>query len=88
MGKRELQGTSPGPSPTVDAAFSAFYRQFVPTLVGFLMWQGARLTDAADIVQDTMSEVYRYWSTIHEPEAWGECARRNLLKDGFVGSSA
>lgn len=52
------------------AAFSAFYRRFVPTLVGFLMWQGARLPDAADLAQAAMSEAYRYWSTIREPEAW------------------
>ena len=67
---RSQQEVAPGPVPTVDAAFSAFYRRFVPTLVGFLVWQGARLPDAADLAQVTMSEAYRYWSTIREPEAW------------------
>lgn len=67
---RSQQSVAPGPAPTVDAAFSAFYRRFVPTLVGFLVWQGARLPDAADLAQVTMSEAYRYWSTIREPEAW------------------
>ncbi|MGH3995514.1 MAG: RNA polymerase sigma factor, partial [Pseudonocardiaceae bacterium] len=28
------------------------------------------LPDAADLAQVTMSEAYRYWSTIREPEAW------------------
>jgi RNA polymerase sigma factor (sigma-70 family) len=84
MDERELPAGSPaapdhpqsqqeimqGPAPTVDAAFSAFYRQFATTLVGFLMWQGARLPDAADLAQATMSETYRHWSTIREPKAW------------------
>lgn len=58
------------PAPTVDEAFSAFYRRFTPTLVAFLIWQGARLPDAVDLAQDTMSKAYRCWSTIHVPEAW------------------
>jgi RNA polymerase sigma-70 factor (ECF subfamily) len=52
------------------AAFSDFYRAFVPTLVAFLVWQGARLADAADIAQDTMAEAYRAWHRIDRPEAW------------------
>lgn len=67
---RSQQSVTQGPAPTVDVAFSAFYRRFVPTLVGFLVWQGARLPDAADLAQVAMSEAYRYWSTIREPEAW------------------
>lgn len=67
---RSQQSTTGGPAPAVDVAFSAFYRRFVPTLVGFLVWQGARLPDAADLAQVTMSEAYRSWSTIREPEAW------------------
>jgi RNA polymerase sigma-70 factor (ECF subfamily) len=67
MNERDLLGGGPGPD---DAAFSAFYRRFVPTLVGFLMWQGARLPDAAELVQATMVEAYKYWSTIRDPEAW------------------
>ncbi len=60
----------PDPPDDDDAAFSAFYRRFVPRLVAFLVWQGARLPDAADIAQDTMIKLYRRWSEIHEPEAW------------------
>jgi RNA polymerase sigma factor (sigma-70 family) len=64
-------GTSPrNPAPTADAAFSAFYRQFVPTLVAFLVWQGARLPDAADLAQVTMIKAHKHWSEIHHPEAW------------------
>lgn len=64
------QDITPRSAQTADAAFSAFYRRFVPTLVGFLIWQGARLPDAADLAQATMCEAYKYWSTVHKPEAW------------------
>lgn len=70
----------PDPSDT-DAAFSAFYREFVPILVAFLMWQGARLSDAADIAQDTMIKAYENWSTIRHPEAWARrVASRELVR--------
>ncbi|MGH3770905.1 MAG: RNA polymerase sigma factor [Pseudonocardiaceae bacterium] len=86
MDERELPAGSPvapdqGSAPLADAAFSAFYRRFVPTLVGFLVWQGARLPDAADLAQVTMSAAYRYWSTIREPEAWARrVASRELAR--------
>ena len=83
MDERELPADNPAvpdhprsqqgpqrPTQTADATFSAFYRRFVPTLVGFLVWQGARLPDAADLAQVTMIEAYRHWSKIREPEAW------------------
>lgn len=64
-----------GATPQLDqsdhnAAFSSFYRRFVPILVAFLLWQGARLPDATDIVQDTMIKTYRRWPEIRQPEAW------------------
>lgn len=66
------------PVPTAIAAesgaevegFSEFYRQFVPSLVAFLMWQGARLPEAADVAQETMIQAYRHWPTIDHPQAW------------------
>lgn len=71
----------PPDPPDTDAAFSAFYREFVPTLVAFLVWQGARLPDAADITQDTMMKVYKDWSTIRHPEAWARTvASRELVR--------
>jgi RNA polymerase sigma factor (sigma-70 family) len=57
------------PVPKVDG-FSEFYRQFVPSLLAFLMWQGARLPEAADVAQETMIQAYRHWSTIEHPQAW------------------
>lgn len=69
------------PAEPADAAFSAFYRQFVPVLIGFLMWQGARLSDATELAQTTMAQAYKYWSTIREPEAWTRrVASRELVR--------
>ena len=60
-----------------DAAFITFYRQFVPTLVAFLTWQGARLPDAADAAQETMIKAYQWWDRVDNHEAW---ARRVALR--------
>jgi RNA polymerase sigma factor (sigma-70 family) len=59
----------PSQVPEVDG-YSEFYRQVVPSLVAFLIWQGARLPEAADVAQETMIQAYRYWSTIEHPQAW------------------
>lgn len=71
------------PSANTDniAAFSEFYREFVPTLVAFLVWQGARLPDAAEIVQETMIKAYQCWSEIRQPQAWARTvAYRALIR--------
>lgn len=52
------------------AGFSEFYREFLPDLVAFLMWQGAPLADAAEVAQDTMTKAYQRWSEIDNPKAW------------------
>lgn len=52
------------------AAFSDFYRHSVPSLVGFLMWHGADLSEASDIAQETMERAWRDWEHIREPRAW------------------
>ncbi|MEX5634856.1 sigma-70 family RNA polymerase sigma factor [Parafrankia sp. FMc2] len=59
-----------GLSANTVAEFSAFYRRFVPTLVGFLIWQGVRQADAVEIAQDTMVIAFRSWDRIDRPEAW------------------
>lgn len=75
------QGITQGPGRPADADFSAFYRRFVPTLVAFLVWQGARLPAAADITQDTMIKAYQRWSEIHHPESWARrVASRALVR--------
>lgn len=52
------------------AAFTEFYHRFTPKLIRFLQWQGAGIVDAAEIVQDTMSQAWNSWSDIRFPEAW------------------
>ncbi|MGW0711017.1 RNA polymerase sigma factor [Streptomyces sp. NPDC002643] len=54
----------------VDREFSAFYRETVRGLVGFLVNHGASLPDAADIAQDTMARAYRRWTGLRTPRAW------------------
>lgn len=74
------------PDGTIDeAAFSAFYRQFAPTLVAFLLWQGAQVHEAADIAQDTMIKAYQHWSQIRQPESWArKVASRELVRRAIV----
>lgn len=62
-----------------DAAFSEFYREFVPILVAFLVWQGAGLADATDIAQDTMIKAYQRWSEIDHPKAWARTVASRAL---------
>ncbi|WP_280274106.1 RNA polymerase sigma factor [Nocardia wallacei] len=76
------------PRPTIAcvdaeglAEFGAFYREFTPPLMGFLILQGARPADAADIVQETMAKAWRAWSTITSPKAWARrVAGRELVR--------
>ncbi len=58
------------PPSNYDAAFAAFYRDFMPRLTRFLLWQGAPLADAVDIAQETMAALYKDWPRIHNPQAW------------------
>jgi RNA polymerase sigma factor (sigma-70 family) len=64
--------------------FNEFYRRFVSTLVVFLMWQGARLADATDIAQKTMTRVYQWWSEIDRPKAWARTAASRKLARHFA----
>lgn len=54
----------------VDEKFSFFYRATLRQLVGFLVNQGAALSVATDIAQDTMTKAYQRWSEIDQPKAW------------------
>lgn len=53
-----------------DAAFADFYREFMPSLVRFLRWQGVAFADAQNIAQDTMAQLYRHWPAVRTPAAW------------------
>jgi RNA polymerase sigma-70 factor (ECF subfamily) len=64
-----------------DAEFTAFYRATTKPLVAFLILQGATLTDATDVTQDTMALAYRSWRDINHPHAWAyRVASRALIR--------
>jgi RNA polymerase sigma factor (sigma-70 family) len=64
-----------------DAAFSAFYRRIVPSLVAFLVWQGADISQAAELAQETMIQAYQHWPEIEYPETWvRRVASRSLIR--------
>ncbi|GAA3087397.1 RNA polymerase sigma factor [Streptosporangium carneum] len=65
----------------VDHEFSTFYRTTIRQLVVFLLSQGAELTVAADIAQDTMTKAYQRWTEIDQPKAWAYAvASRALIR--------
>lgn len=67
--------------PVAEEVFAAFYRGFVPTLVTFLVWQGASVHVAADLAQETMVKAYRNWPRIDHPQAWARrVASRELVR--------
>ncbi|MEV6976913.1 sigma-70 family RNA polymerase sigma factor [Kitasatospora sp. NPDC093806] len=71
--------TTRPPSPA--EGFDGFYRRFMPRLVGFLMWQGAPGSLAADIAQETMVKAYHDWWRIRSHEAWARrVASRELVR--------
>jgi RNA polymerase sigma factor (sigma-70 family) len=51
-------------------SFSIFYRQSLPTLVAFLMYLGANLSDATDIAQEAMIAAFQSWDIIQHPKPW------------------
>ncbi|CAO5161295.1 RNA polymerase sigma factor, sigma-70 family [Frankia sp. AiPs1] len=61
---------SHAPSTNTIVEFSLFYRNFYPNLVVFLIWQGVRSADAAEIAQDTMTKLLGYWETVQNPASW------------------
>jgi RNA polymerase sigma-70 factor (ECF subfamily) len=65
----------------IAAGFNAFYREVARQLVGFLVLQGARLFDAADITQDTLCKAYQRWDELDAPRAWAfRVASRALVR--------
>ncbi|WP_067694733.1 RNA polymerase sigma factor [Nocardia jejuensis] len=60
--------TVPAISP--QEAFSAFYREYTPKLIGSLLNRGARMEDAAEVAQETMTKAWQSWSAITFAPAW------------------
>lgn len=80
-GRRSPGEQSPASNRANGTEFEAFYRRFVPVLVGFLLCHGAPLPLAADIAQSTMLKAWRSWPRISSPEAWArKTAGRELIR--------
>ncbi|MCL7430354.1 RNA polymerase sigma factor [Streptomyces sp. YS415] len=64
-----------------DDEFSAFYRENIRPLTGFLINHGAAVQVAADIAQEIMTDAYRNWDRITHPKAWvHKAASRALVR--------
>lgn len=67
---RQADNASPASDTTRVAEFTQFYRETTKPLVAFLILQGATITEAADLTQDTMTKAFQRWHTINHPHAW------------------
>ncbi|MFI9503608.1 RNA polymerase sigma factor [Nocardia sp. NPDC052566] len=78
---RPLAQQVPSAAAADLAVYTDFYRSFTPTLVAFLIYHGAHVADAAEIVQDTMMKAWQSWPTIEHPAAWARrVASRALIR--------
>ncbi|GAA3022505.1 SigE family RNA polymerase sigma factor [Kitasatospora albolonga] len=59
--------------------FEDFYRSHFTRLVAFLMVQGAQLTLARDLAQETMIKAYRRWPDLTTPAAWARTVASRAL---------
>ncbi|MGW5767139.1 SAV_2336 N-terminal domain-related protein [Streptomyces tendae] len=77
-----LNRSLPAAVEQADEEFSAFYRENIRPLVGFLINHGASVHVASDIAQDTMTDAYRHWSDIEDPKLWvHNAASRALIRN-------
>jgi RNA polymerase sigma factor (sigma-70 family) len=73
---RPIRAPSLPPAPldtdtsSTDEAFVMFYRDTIKPLIAFLIVQGASLSDAAEVAQDTLGSAYQRWNTLDNPRAW------------------
>ncbi|MEC3952900.1 sigma-70 family RNA polymerase sigma factor [Nocardia sp. CDC153] len=62
-------------------AYKSFYRDHAPSLVRFLICQGASLPDANEIAQETMTLLWERWIQVEYPKTWTwRVAQRKLIK--------
>ncbi|GDY49080.1 RNA polymerase sigma factor [Streptomyces antimycoticus] len=54
----------------VDRAFSAFYRESITRLTGYLIVSGTPARIAADIAQEAMIELYKRWESVQYPRTY------------------
>jgi RNA polymerase sigma factor (sigma-70 family) len=64
-------GQVPGKeAPASEGEFAAFYREHFGRLVAYLVYQGAKVSLAADLAQDAMITAYRRWAELTSPRAY------------------
>ena len=64
-----------------EVAFEVFYRANWRSLYRSVMRMGATPDQASDVVQTTMSTLYRSWDQVEYPQAWCRAvATRELIK--------
>lgn len=68
-----------GRPTTGTEEFEDFYRSHFTRLVAFLMVQGAQLTLARDLAQETMIKAYRRWPDLTAPAAWARTVSSRAL---------
>jgi RNA polymerase sigma-70 factor (ECF subfamily) len=57
-------------SPEDEEAFSRFYRAYFARLTAYLVYQGASVHIASELVQETMLKACRKWHAIRSPGSW------------------
>ncbi len=57
-------------SPEEQAGYDAFYRQEFASLMRNVILLGASSEEAADAVQDVLTELLLRWRTVRHPKAW------------------
>ncbi|MER6194902.1 RNA polymerase sigma factor [Streptomyces cyaneofuscatus] len=65
-----LQGNQGAGHDAFIEHFSAFFREQIKPLSGYLIRLGAGRETAADIVQETMMDAYKDWLRIDNPKSW------------------
>ncbi|MCH0573456.1 sigma-70 family RNA polymerase sigma factor [Streptomyces sp. MUM 136J] len=74
-------GQRQGARQQTDQEFSAFYRENIRPLTGFLINHGVSVEVAADIAQEVMTDAYRNWGQITYPKPWvHKAASRALVR--------
>lgn len=67
------------PAGGLPESFAAFYQTHRPRLLRFVLWLGADLHRANDIVQDAMLAVYLRWQSVDHPYRYAQVTASHSL---------
>ncbi|PBC92476.1 RNA polymerase sigma-70 factor (ECF subfamily) [Streptomyces sp. Ag82_O1-15] len=57
-------------SPEEQAVYDDFFREVFPSLMRHVIFLGASSEEAADAVQDALTDVLQHWRNVERPKAW------------------